>query len=266
MKSSFVFLAICCLLFSSCSTTYHTYVVVEQPDLDYTPTKGFLYEKDSVKFSFSFAGHRMPLNITIDNQSNQAYHLDWNKTAFVVNGFLLSVVNPDSHQDITSLYQDSWDGEMFVRVQVSRSAELPMKFIPPKTKYSFHVRSMVEFEPNPEQLQNIPELKDATMHPTSGVLNPTIYKNLENEYANLRVLMHLQNANQPEKKLPIDQIFFMTQQYKIDASEGLLGTTRYADRGYFIDYDSSANPGGVASALGIFGGLLLFIIALTGEP
>lgn len=263
MKSSFISLVICGLLFSSCSTTYHTYVVVEQPDLDYTPTKGFLYEKDSVKFSFSFAGHRMPLNITIDNQSNQAYQLDWNKTAFVVNGFLLSVVNPDSHQDITSLYQDSWDGEMFVRIQVSRSAELPMKFIPPKTKYSFHVRSMVEFEPSPEQIQNIPELKDVTMHPTSGVLNPMIYKNLENEYANLRVLLHLQNANQPEKKLPIDQTFFMTQQYKIDASEGLLGTTRYADRGYFIQTNDDDADGSAIGVLALLTGTLLFVIAFV---
>jgi hypothetical protein len=255
------------LILSSCSTTYHAYVVAENPDLAYSSTQGFLYEKDSVKIYFSFAGHRMPLHITIDNQSSQALHLDWNKTAFIVNGYLLSVVNPDSHQDITSLYQDTWDGEMFIRVQVSSSSELPLKFIPPRTKYSFHTRSFPEFEPSEAQIQNMPELKDVTSHPKSSVLDPLIYSRLEDDYANVRVVLHLQHANQPAKTIPVDQTFFMTQQYKVDAYHNQYNVKRYPDRGYFI-FDNSQESDGFAAAgiVTILAVLLILLVVAADAP
>ncbi len=267
MKSLYPILLFTGLLFSSCSTAYHTYVVAENPDLAYSTTKGFLYEKDSVSVYFTFAGHRMPLNVTVVNESNQAIHLDWNKTSFVVNGYLLPVVNPDSHQDITSLFFESWDGYEFVSLQVSQNSSLPMRYIPPRTKYSFHVRSFPEFEPNPDQIWDVPTLEDGKPHPTSSAIDPTIYKRLEDEYGFVRVILHIQNAERPEIKIPVDQTFFMTQQYKVEVSDGRHGITKYADRGYFIHDDSSESDGmAVASVMTILSGLLLFLIVAADAP
>ena len=250
---------------SSCSSIYQVYVVAENTDLTYTPLDGFVKDFDSVKVYFSFAGDNMPLRITIDNQSSKALHLDWNKTAFILDGFLLSVVNPDSRTDITAVYTEFWDGETSVSMRVSRNSELPMKFIPPKTKYQFRVRKFVEFAPDFAQIDRIPTLYDKQNHPQSSAIDQTIFRVLEDEYPDIRVIMHMQFSDMPEKVLQVDEFFYMTRQYKVKMDSQDRQGVLYADRGFYT-YSEPSQTGTVFGIMGLFAGTMLLVVALTSMP
>lgn len=263
MKKRYIFyLLLACSLFS-CSSAYHAYVVAENPELDYNPKDGFIQDFDSVKIFYTFKGMNMPLYITIDNQSKKSLFIDWNKSAFVVNGNLHSVVNPDSHTDITSNFNQVWDGESYYSVQITKKGELPIKFIPAKTKYTFLVRSFFEWAPTINQLENMPELDHTSIHPTTPVLSPTIFQESMANYPSVRAILKVQFGEQAEKVLDIDQTFYMTQQYKVSAEQGTHGTMRYADRGYYIYSDAPNAGSAVGGVLGLAGGLLLLLVIVS---
>lgn len=251
------------LITSSCASSYHAYVVAENPNLDFTQNEGFILNYDSVKVKFSFSGENMPLRIMVDNQSQKGLFIDWNKSALIFDGFLLSIVNPDSQEDMTAINVEVWDGDVNIQIPVARTSELPKRYIPPKSKYAFKMRSFHELRPTDQQLASMRELLDGSMHPTAGSLDNKIYKDYQSEYPELRVVLDLYAADNPEKSYRLDQIFYMTQQYKVEAQDNSFGTMTYADRGYFIFEENNTN-GGVAAAMLTTLSSLLFLLMLNG--
>lgn len=226
------------LALNSCSTIHHTYVVVECPDLEKTNQRGFVDDYDSIKVYYSFQGRNMPLVITIENNCSQGVLIDWSRTAFIVDGVLHSVVNPNSKQDITSTTNAFWDGETYVVSETIRSGELQKKYVPSNTKFIFLVRHFREWAPaSREAILNTRKLEYMDQLPTEELIKKNVYHAEKIDYPQLKVMLPIYFEHQESKKIQMENTFFVTQQYRLKRNQDNQFNRQfaYADRGYFLN-------------------------------
>lgn len=72
-------------LLTSCGTTFK-YINVENSQLVRNENHEFIHESDSVKVTFNFSGHAIPLGLKIENKVQTPLYIDWSRSALIVDG------------------------------------------------------------------------------------------------------------------------------------------------------------------------------------
>ena len=72
-------------LLTSCGTTFK-YINVENSQLVRNENHEFIHESDSVKVTFNFTGHAIPLGLKIENKVQTPLYVDWSRSALIVDG------------------------------------------------------------------------------------------------------------------------------------------------------------------------------------
>jgi len=256
MKNLYFFLAFIPLYFTSCSTAYHTYLVAESPDLKSDMYVGFVEDLDSVKVTYMFTGRPMNFLITIENKSNRALYLDWNKTAFIIDGQLRSVANPLDLNDITSTHV-VYVLDDIVRVdQTASGLQLPLKFIPSHSKFTFSVRSFREWAPDIEARNKLPK---QDLHPQSRGEADNLYVESKENLPRVRSVLTMHFENNEKQTFTVDRTFVMTKQYKIKARRDANPNNPRMDRGYYVHYESN----GAAAGIGMAAVFAIVIVIVT---
>lgn len=134
------------ILFSSCSSTYFlTTVNTENTQTKKIENGDFLVENDSLWITYSFNGENAPITITVSNKLDKMLHIDWQKSAIVLNDEAFSYVGGKiefkGKTTGTGLSYDSWlwsDQYQFYQGKTEGSFKLPsnMTSIPPKSRAS----------------------------------------------------------------------------------------------------------------------------------
>jgi hypothetical protein len=83
MKTLLIICAAVSLL-SACST-YQMNTLGSTNTIHDEKTGEFKTENDSVKITYSFAGHNVPIRVTIYNKLNEPAYVDWERSAFILN-------------------------------------------------------------------------------------------------------------------------------------------------------------------------------------
>lgn len=244
MKTLYLFSFLTFLTLASCTTPYHTYLIAESPELKSDMYAGFVDDYDSVRVTFMFVGRPMNFLITVENLSNKPLYLDWNKTAFVVDGQLRTVSNPIDIVDITRTHTSYWDGDLVVVAQTTEARELPLKFIPSHTKFTFKVRSFSEWTPDIEVREKMPKTR---LHPEKRGDDGRLYLEPEKNLPSVRAILSLHFENNNTNALSVDRSFYMTKQYKMKARWDANVNNPRRDRGYFVHHQTN----GAAAAIGM---------------
>jgi hypothetical protein len=213
-------------------------VVVESAELKMNQDRIFVDDYDSVKVYFSFGGPNLPLVMTVENKTKSGIFIDWERTAFLVDGYLHSVVNPNSKIDITSSTNIQYIGDDFMRTEVSmRSSDLAKKYIPPNTRFQFKVRDFYEFAPqNEEAARQISLIASEDKIPMSSLIQPNVYSDYLGKYSNIKVMMPITFEYQEDKNIQLNRTFYVTQQYRVRGHHYDQLAQRMiplGDRGYF---------------------------------
>jgi hypothetical protein len=237
MKNLYIILAFSSFIMSSCSTTYHSYLVAESPDLKADMYVGFVEDLDSVKVTYMFTGRPLNFLITIENKSNRALYLDWNKTAFIVDGNLRSVANPLDLSDITSTHAVYFFNDGVQINQTASGLQLPLKFIPSNSKFTFRVRSFREWAPDIETRK---KMRKQDLHPESRGDGGNVYVESQKDSPTLRAVLTMHFENNEKQAFAVDHSFIMTNQYKIKARRDANPNNPRMDRGYFVHIESNA--------------------------
>lgn len=245
MKKLYFSILSLAVFLSSCSTAYHTYLVAESPDLMADMYVGFVDDLDSVKVTFMFTGRPMNFLITIENKSNRALYLDWNKTAFIIDGQLRSVANPLDLTDITSTHV-VYVSDDIVRVdQTASGLQLPLKFIPAHSKFTFKVRSFRDWAPDVETRNKLPK---QDLHPQSRGEAGHVYVESKENLPRVRSVLTLHFENNDKQAFTVDRTFVMIKQYKIKARRDANPNNPRMDRGYYVHYESNGAAAGIGMA------------------
>lgn len=255
MKILYLTSMVVMLSLSSCYTSYHTYLVAESPELKSDMYAGFVDDYDSVRVTFMFVGRPMNFLITVENLTNKPLYLDWNKTAFVVDGQLRTVSNPIDLVDITRTHTSYWDGDMVVIAQTTEARELPLKFIPSHTKFTFKVRSFSEWAPDITVREKMPKTK---LHPEKRGDEGRLYLEPEKNLPSVRAVLSMHFENNRHASLSVDRSFYMTKQYKIKTNWDTNPKQPRRDRGYYVHRQSNGAVAGIGMAI-VFGVVMVLI-------
>ncbi|RFM28433.1 hypothetical protein DXN05_06375 [Deminuibacter soli] len=116
----------------------------------------FVFENDSLKITYSFAGNHAPVAVTVFNKADYPLYIDWQRSALVTNDSAMSYV-PDAARFGASYYGNSYNLNRDLSVNYANmngSMELPKntEFIPP---HAFIKRTTLELAQ--EFFTNIPD-------------------------------------------------------------------------------------------------------------
>jgi hypothetical protein len=90
MRASLLF-ALLAIFISSCSR--YQYVTINGSDLKRNDKQEFVEENDSVRIQYNFNGPDAPINLSIENKTDAPIHIDWSRSALIVNDKAISYMS-----------------------------------------------------------------------------------------------------------------------------------------------------------------------------
>ncbi len=137
LANSFVF-SFGILILTSCTSYQFASLSSNLPKSQYND---FFYENDSVQIVYSFEGSNCDLNIDIFNKLDIPIFINWNRSAFVING-KSHTLNPDYNgfygSSLTSNYVINDDGTKTESFHPNQ-----FEFVPPKSQISISKQSII---------------------------------------------------------------------------------------------------------------------------
>lgn len=135
MKKFLIIPAIALAMLSSCGK-YQMNTISSLNTKQDTTNGIFKIENDSVKISYSFAGHNAPIQINIYNKLNEPVYVDWQRSALIMDD--ISSTYADETIQVDGLISETTNARLLRRFDASINAQIALPknvvFVPPHTQ------------------------------------------------------------------------------------------------------------------------------------
>lgn len=215
MEKRMFLLIAACLLFSSCSSYYYSFLNSNDENGAKNEDGDFVTENDSVRISFSFYGKDAPVFISIYNKMNEPLFVDWQRSALIIDdnatSFYQETVPVQGVTESYSTYGYS-DGGFSGEVTISKG----ISFIPPRSKVESNTLKLSNLP-----FENIPKedfTKQKFAKSNTDVVN--VYRityDEENTPLRFRIYLTLYTLSEngkEEKRFSCDRSFYVSELIK----------------------------------------------------